>query len=433
MTPPLHGTTSINSVTGAITYTPNTGYSGSDVLTYRICDTTSPVTLCDTADVVITVTPVNETPIAQDDTAATTENTPVIIPVVTNDYDTDRLDTASNNLDYTTLRIITGPTHTASTPTINTTTGAITYVPANGYAGSDTFTYEICDTTGQCDTALVTVTIDEGSPNVVSNTAGTTEEVPVTITILSNDTDPQDNINPLSVRLSLTISGTYVSVPAGTTFPTTHGTVEVLPDGRVIYTPNPDYDGIDTFFYEVCDTDPTVGYTPLCGRADVVVTITKNLDDDAPVAVPDARTTPEDTPVTIAILENDSDADGDVPNNLTLTFPDGINGLLAPTLGTMSYNPTTHEVTYTPNLHANGTDTFEYTLCDTATPTPHCDTTTVTVIITPVEDTPVAQDDTITGDEDTSLVVNIFSNDTDPENNISMGSVFGPVLAPGSV
>ncbi|WP_452219675.1 Ig-like domain-containing protein, partial [Lacinutrix salivirga] len=67
-------------------------------------------------------------------------------------------------------------------------------------------------------------------------------------------------------------------------------------------------------------------------------------------------------------------------------------------------------VTYTPNPGYNGTDTFEYTVCDNATPTPNCDTAEVEVSIAPIVD---VEDDTTTTDEDTPVVVDVYDNDND--------------------
>ncbi|WP_452219755.1 Ig-like domain-containing protein, partial [Lacinutrix salivirga] len=65
-------------------------------------------------------------------------------------------------------------------------------------------------------------------------------------------------------------------------------------------------------------------------------------------------------------------------------------------------DPSDDVVTYTPNPGYNGTDTFEYTVCDNATPTPNCDTAEVEVSIAPIVD---VEDDTTTTDEDTPVVV----------------------------
>ncbi len=58
---PLHGTTSINGTTGAITYAPTTGYTGYDTLTFQVCDLKTPTPQCATAYQIITIIPLATT------------------------------------------------------------------------------------------------------------------------------------------------------------------------------------------------------------------------------------------------------------------------------------------------------------------------------------------------------------------------------------
>ena len=92
---PAHGTTSVDPLTGAITYTPDADWSGTDTFTYQVCDTGTPA-LCDTAVVTVDVAAVNDAPVAADDTATTDEDQPVTVPVTGNDSDPEgALDPAS--------------------------------------------------------------------------------------------------------------------------------------------------------------------------------------------------------------------------------------------------------------------------------------------------------------------------------------------------
>ncbi|MEZ5408932.1 MAG: Ig-like domain-containing protein [Acidimicrobiales bacterium] len=148
---PSHGTATPNT-DGTVTYTPTTGYSGTDTFTYQICDNAN---ACDTAVATITINgPTNHTPVAVDDSATTAHNTAVAIDVVDNDTDAD------GNLADTTVTITSQPGHGTVTVAPN---GIVTYTPANGYSGTDTFTYQVCDSANACDTAVVTITV--GAPN----------------------------------------------------------------------------------------------------------------------------------------------------------------------------------------------------------------------------------------------------------------------------
>src|SRR5690606_12564649 len=108
-----------------------------------------------------------------------------------------------------------------------------------------------------------------------------------------------------------------------------NGAVTVNADGSYVYTPNTDYNGSDQFTYTVTDGEATVTYT---------VNITVTPVNDAPVANDDTAETDEDTPVTINVLDNDSDPDGDP---LTVTEATAENGNV--TIGDDG------ELTYTPN------------------------------------------------------------------------------------
>jgi hypothetical protein len=83
--------------------------------------------------------PTNSPPVANHDTASTNENSPVIINVVANDTDTD------GTINVTTVMIGTGPGH--GTVGVNSD-GTVTYTPAPGFFGSDSFTYTVQDNAG---------------------------------------------------------------------------------------------------------------------------------------------------------------------------------------------------------------------------------------------------------------------------------------------
>ena len=167
----------------------------------------------------------------------------------------------------------------------------------------------------------------------------TPEDTPVTVPVTANDSDSDGNIDPASV--------TEITPPS-------NGSISIDPaTGDITYTPDPGYNGVDTFEYEVCDDG-----TPLPATCDIaLVTITIEAENDAPIAVDDEDTTPEDTPITMPILGNDSDTDGNIdPASAVVTIP--------PSNGTVVIDPTTGEATYTPDTNWSGTDTYEYEVCD---------------------------------------------------------------------
>ena len=117
----------------------------------------------------------------------------------------------------------------------------------------------------------------------------------------------------------------------------------------------------------------------------------------APVALEDSAATNEDTPVTISVLANDTDDDGDTLSVISVTQG---------SQGGVTNNGTT--VTYTPDENVNGGDSFTYTISDGKGDTV---TATVTVTINPVDDPPVAANDAATTAKDTAVTIHVLAND----------------------
>ena len=178
-------------------------------------------------------------------------------------------------------------------------------------------------------------------------------------------------------------------------------------DGTFGYTPNPDYNGPDSFVYEICDL------LGACDTATVNITVTAVADP--PVANDDSATTPEDTPTTINVATNDTDADGNLDpataNTDCTTCSVPSNGSLV--------NNSNGTFDYTPILDYNGPDGFVYEICDLLGA---CDTATVSITVTPGNDPPVANDDSATMDEDTATTIDVAANDTDLDGNLDAAS-----------
>lgn len=101
--------------------------------------------------IVVETEAANQPPIAVDDTAATDEDMPVTIDVVSNDTDPD------GNLDPSTLTATSGPSNGTLTDNGD---GTFTYTPNTNWSGTDSFVYQVCDTGGLCDTATVSITVN---------------------------------------------------------------------------------------------------------------------------------------------------------------------------------------------------------------------------------------------------------------------------------
>ncbi|EAQ01548.1 type I secretion target repeat protein, partial [Pseudooceanicola batsensis HTCC2597] len=369
---PANGTAEI--VGGQIVYTPDPDFNGTDTLTYTVDDGTGNT---DTATVTVTVNPVNDAPVAADDSDTTEEDTAVTIDVLGNDTDVDG-DTLSIQ-----------SVGTPANGTAQIVGGQIVYTPEAGFTGDDTFEYTVSDGNGGTDTATVTVSVTDGGgggnqpPVAVDDMVTTPEDETLTIDPLANDTDPDGD--------ALSLVGTPVS-DAG-------GTVTVNADGTIDYTPPQDFNGTDTITYTVTDPD---------GATDTgTITVEVTPVNDAPVAADDSDTTEEDTAVTIDVLGNDTDVDGDTLSIQSVGTP--ANGTAQIVGG---------QIVYTPEAGFTGDDTFEYTVSDGNGGT---DTATVTVSVTDGggggNQPPVAVDDMGTTPEDETLTIDPLANDTDPDGD----------------
>ncbi len=363
---PAHGTIAVAG--DRLTYTPDADYHGADSVTVTVSD----ASFSATATVAITVTPVNDAPVAVDDAIAAAEDTPATVTsaaLVANDTDVDG--------DTLTVTAVAGATH----GTVALAGDTITFTPDANFGGEATFTYTMTDGTAT-DTATVTVTVGGANdPPVAVDDALTTAEdtlgVAMTAALLANDTDADGQ------TLSVSAVGNA-----------THGTVTLV-GGEARFQPEANYHGAASFEYTV--TDGAASDTGL-----VAVTVTSV--NDGPVATDDTGTTAEDAPLAIttaSLLANDTDADGD-----TLTFL----SVAAASNGTLGLSGGT--VTFTPTANFNGTAGFDYTISDGVL----TDVGHVTITVTPANDAPVAVDDTATTAEDTAATITaaaLLANDTD--------------------
>ncbi len=215
---------------GLCTYTPPTDFNGADTFTYTISDGRGGT---DTATVTVTVNPINDPPVAVDDSATTDEDTPVTIAVTTNDTDVD------GTIDPATVTVVSGPSD--GSVSVDPVSGDVTYSPDADYHGSDSFTYTVSDNDGATsNVATVTVTVVgvNDPPVAVDDSATTDEDTPVDINVLANDTDPDGD--------DLTISDYDTSSTQG-------GTVNCTSAGLCTYTPPAGFNGADTFTYTASD------------------------------------------------------------------------------------------------------------------------------------------------------------------------------------
>ncbi len=393
---PANGSVVVNP-DGTVTYTPDANFHGVDTFTYSVTDNNGGTAA---ATVTITVASVNDTPDAVDNAYATDEDTAVSGNVIVDNTGAG----VDSDLDGDAL-MVSGNTEPANGAVVVNGDGSFTYTPDANYNGSDSFTYTVTDGNGGSDTATVVITIAavNDDPDAADDAATTSEDTPVTVGVLGNDSD---------VDGDTLVTVTTAGGPA-------NGSVVINPDGTVTYTPDANFHGVDTFNYTVMDNNG--------GTAAATVTITVTPVNDAPVAANDLAETDEDTPVTISVLGNDGDLDGDALQVVSAGPASN---------GTVVVNPD-GSVTYAPASNFCGADSFTYTVSDGAGGEA---VASVTVVVNCVNDAPLATDNLYATSQDTAVSGNVMTDNTgmgvdnDPEGD-ALTAVTTPVIAPvnGSV
>ncbi|MBB1279878.1 Ig-like domain-containing protein [Pseudoalteromonas sp. SR41-1] len=358
-------------VAGKIQFTPPANFSGEIVLTYTITDgySTGNEGINDrTASVTITITPVNDAPTANADSVTMNEDAPaLLVNVLANDSD----------IDGDTLVITAATADIGSASVVD---NKIQYTPTANTNGTAIINYTINDGNGGTATTNLTITITPVNDAPIANTDSATideDAAPILINVLANDSDVDGD--------SLAISAASADI----------GSVSVV-GNQIQYTPAADDNGVATVTYTVSDSSG--------GASTTTLTITITPVNDAPIANTDTATMDEDAaPILINALANDSDEDGD---SLAISAASADIGS-ALVVG--------NQIQYTPAANTNGLATITYTVSDNNGGT---DNTTVTITITAVNDTPVANNDTATMAEDAApILINVLANDSDEDGD----------------
>lgn len=359
---------------GVISYTPALDYNGNDAFTYIISDGNGGSGV---ASVSVTIRPIEDAPTGVEDavilntTGRAVQAESVTIFPLGNDINTDGAALTIQSVDSA-----------ANGNTQRNNDNSITYTPNPGFSGTDSFTYQFgaAGRSGQtASTGRVSVVVDPDTNLVaaVDDSASTDEDKAVQIAILGNDTATVGTLSVLGVTPQ-------------------QGKVVVNGDGTVTYTPSANFHGTDTFTYITGNGGS--------GAASATVTVQVAAVNDPPLAVKDSVTTAEEQPITVSVLSNDSDVDGDTLSVAALTTP--ANGT-----ATLGQNGS---VTYRPKKDFNGVDNFAYTLSDGKGGSRMA---TVSVTVTPVNDAPVAADDLLVLDEDSQALLAVLGNDQDVDGD----------------
>ena len=307
---PSHGT--LSGTGPEIVYTPDADYNGPDSFTFQATYGAASAA----ATVSITVNPVNDPPVALDQTVTTSEDTATAIYPSGSDIDGD-------SLSYT---IMSSPEHGSLG---GVSSSELVYTPASNYSGNDSFTFRVSD--GVMDsTATVTIAVEAVNDLPVANGqfVTTTEDTATAVTLSGSDIE------------NSALSYVIVNGP-------THGTLNGSGANRS-YTPTANYNGNDSFTFMVNDGT--------ANSSVATVTIAIAPVNDAPVAVADSATTRKNHSVNISVRANDQDVDGDVLTVVTVS--QGTRG------GWVTINSGGTGVTFKPRFNFTGVDTFTYQVSD---------------------------------------------------------------------
>jgi VCBS repeat-containing protein len=373
---PSQGQLVFNGETGAFTFTPNANYSGTVNMSYLACDPCSASAL---ATFTINVLPVNDAPVAVDDTFNVNEDLILNGTVATNDSDIDsssRTYTLNSNVQNGILNL--------------SANGSFVYTPSSNYNGPDSFTYNVCDGSGACDVGAVAINVTavNDTPIAEEDSYNLYEDETLTASVATNDFDV-DNA---------TLSYSLLSTPL-------NGVLVFSANGSFSYTPDENYFGNDAFTYMVCDAGGLCSST-VAG----IVVLPLN---DMPVAIDDLFGTMINTATAGSVATNDYDGDGDA---LEYTLTSVAQN------GQLTFN-TDGSFNYLPNAMYEGFEVVTYMVCDIENV---CASASLTIQISNNNINPIATDDSFSMNEDEGLVASVGTNDSDDGDVLHFEMIAAP-------
>ena len=388
---------------GGYTFTPAANYNGPvPTVTYTLTDGT----VTSSSTLTLSVTPVNDAPVAAADLASTPINVPVTVAVLANDKDVDG--------DPLTVTGATLSNPSQGTVVVNAD-GTVTFTPASNTTGPVVITYTVSDGHGGTGGSTLTVNVGANTPPTGADAARSTAEDTAYV-VKTGDfgfADADGGQTLANVRIdTLPAAGTLllggVAVAAGMVV-----SAADIAAGKLVFVPVADANGSPYahFSFSVQDSAGAFDTAPN--------TLTLNVTpvNDAPVAVADTATGLEDTPITGNVLANDKDVDGDVLHVSQFviggtTYAAGSVATLAG-VGTLVIQAD-GSYTFTPAANYNGAvPVATYTATDGSLTS----TATLTLAVTPVNDAPVAVADIASTPINTPVVIAVLANDKDVDGD----------------
>ncbi|MGC4057077.1 MAG: tandem-95 repeat protein [Chitinophagaceae bacterium] len=387
------GTATVSSSTGLITYTPASGFSGTDTLQYTVCDN-QPSPLCASAYVIITVwaSGASNTTMAMDDYAQSLSGVPLNGNLKVNDHDPE-----GDNQTITPQSIT-----TANYTFTLDNAGNYTFSPVASFAGPVEIAYTTCDngTPSACSQATMRFLVAMPWKTNADFNAGFAN------TAISGNVATNDQIASGSSFSGIVADGANPSASVPTL--STSGSYSFLSSVAGVY----------HFYVTVCP--PAVSSGCPVERLTLTIIDTSATASNPPIANTDLATTKFNTPVQVRSLANDG---GGMPGVLIDTASVTLFDLNGATAGNTARGGTATAagngvITYTPAINFVGLDTIRYQVCDNQA-VPRCASAfqVITVLSPTAANTTAASDDFKTLLVGTTISGNVRLNDMDPEGD----------------
>ncbi|MGI0012849.1 MAG: Ig-like domain-containing protein [Nitrososphaera sp.] len=381
LTQPSNGVAVLNP-DNTVTYIPTADFYGQDSFSFTVTGADGE-SISGTVD--ITINPVNDVPLTEDMTVMLDEDESAEIQLINIDVDQDSI----------TYLIVSPPEHGIVT-IVDGSGGILQYTPHSNYFGSDTFSFQTSD--GISSSTISTVDLIINSVN----------DEPIAIdSMVVTDANNAIIIDVIAYDVEDDILTTEISEQPE------HGTAVVDDSGTIIYSPEPGFNGTDSFTYTVSDGSG--------GSDSATVTITVGPENDTPVSENGDVSLDEDQ--SIDILLNATDGEGDTLGFEVVFLPS--HGVIEIISGDGSI------VRYTPTENYYGDDSFSFRASDSLS---NGNIATVLLTVNGVNDQPAVNNDSYMIYEDNPLRENVLANDYDVDSdNLSVTLVEGSSDLQGTV
>ena len=413
-------TTGSDVMSGTHKYTPPADYFGNPgTFTMSASDGVNTTT---TSNITINVISVNDHPIAESQSLGTNEDVALSITLTGHDHPNKQGEDSP-----ITFKDVSAPANGILTEHSSfSTNGIITYTPNQDYHGADSFTFKVNDGTNDSVAATITLAVHDindppiATPQTISGGNRPSEGGVKSITLAGTDVEN----NPLAFYLHDVLpqhGSLHPSETAATNGTNAYSAYQLMAN-PVWYKHDDSENHTDTFNFRARESETSNQYY---STNPALVTINIIPVNDAPVASAQSVTVEEDSVdnvITLTTYATDVDADD---TQETLTYI--ING--QPSYGIIDDDEinSTQKIEYTPNANFNGNDVITFKANDGTTDS---NTASISITVTPVDDSPFGTVTNWTGTEDTSLILTLNATDID---TTASGLVFEIVSIPGNI